>query len=157
MLVTALVPRAIDVGVRRLSARRRRRKRGGVPAAAPGRGRRHLPAGGPRGGGVRGLPGRGAAMRPFYDAPTLLGVWAHPDDEAYCSSGLMARVRDAGGRVVVVTATRGEQGTDDPVAWPPEVLGPLREQALPGEPGGGRCPRAPVADLPRRRARRRAA
>ena len=61
---------------------------------------------------------------------TLLGVWAHPDDEAYLSSGLMAQVRDDGGRVVVVTATRGEQGTDDPVAWPPERLGPLREQEL---------------------------
>ncbi len=47
---------------------------------------------------------------------TLLGVWAHPDDEAYLSSGLMAEVRDQGGRVVVVTATRGEHGTDDPTS-----------------------------------------
>lgn len=61
---------------------------------------------------------------------TLLGIWAHPDDEAYCSSGLMSRVRDDGGRVVVVTATRGEHGTNDPVAWPPERLGPLRELEL---------------------------
>jgi LmbE family N-acetylglucosaminyl deacetylase len=37
---------------------------------------------------------------------TMLGVWAHPDDEAYLSSGLMSRVRQLGGRVVVVTATR---------------------------------------------------
>ena len=50
---------------------------------------------------------------------TLLGVWAHPDDEAYLSSALMAAARDAGHRVVVVTATRGEQGTDDPGTWPP--------------------------------------
>lgn len=61
---------------------------------------------------------------------TLLGVWAHPDDEAYCSSGLMAQVRDEGGRVVVVTATRGEHGTDDPAAWPPERLAALREHEL---------------------------
>jgi len=61
---------------------------------------------------------------------TLLGVWAHPDDEAYCSSGLMGRVRDHGGRVVVVTATRGERGTADPEAWPPERLGRLRETEL---------------------------
>jgi len=60
----------------------------------------------------------------------LLGVWAHPDDEAYCSSGLMARVRAEGGRVVVVTATRGERGTGEPEAWPPERLGPVREQEL---------------------------
>jgi LmbE family N-acetylglucosaminyl deacetylase len=61
---------------------------------------------------------------------TLLGIWAHPDDEAYLSSGLMAHVRHAGGRVVVATATRGEHGTDDPETWPPERLAPHREQEL---------------------------
>jgi LmbE family N-acetylglucosaminyl deacetylase len=61
---------------------------------------------------------------------TLLGIWAHPDDEAYLSSGLMAQVRDQGGRVVVVTATRGELGTDDPTTWPPDRLGRLREREL---------------------------
>ena len=38
---------------------------------------------------------------------TLLGVWAHPDDEIYLSAGLMAATRAAGHRVVVATATRG--------------------------------------------------
>ena len=38
---------------------------------------------------------------------TMLGVWAHPDDEAYLSAGLMAEFRRRGGRVVVVTATVG--------------------------------------------------
>ena len=61
---------------------------------------------------------------------TLLGVWAHPDDEAYLSSGLMALVRRAAGRVVVATATRGEHGTPDPVAWPPESLAKIREREL---------------------------
>jgi LmbE family N-acetylglucosaminyl deacetylase len=64
------------------------------------------------------------------DLATLLGIWAHPDDEAYLSSGLMSLVRDAGGRVVVVTATRGEHGSDDPARWPPELLAPLREREL---------------------------
>ena len=40
----------------------------------------------------------------------LLGVWAHPDDEAYLSAGLMARVIEAGGEVTVLTATLGELG-----------------------------------------------
>src|SRR5688572_11514484 len=53
---------------------------------------------------------------------TILGIWAHPDDEAYLSGGLMALARDAGSRVVCVTATRGELGTPDPVVWPPERL-----------------------------------
>ena len=56
------------------------------------------------------------------DLGTVLGVWAHPDDEAYLSGGLMAMARDAGSRVVCVTATRGELGTPDPQAWPPERL-----------------------------------
>ncbi len=42
----------------------------------------------------------------------LLGVWAHPDDEAYLSAGLMARVA-AAGTVAVITATSGELGTAD--------------------------------------------
>ena len=61
---------------------------------------------------------------------TLLGVWAHPDDEAYLSSALMAAVRRSGARVVVVTATRGELGTDDPVLWPPDRLAEQREREL---------------------------
>ncbi|MDP3891435.1 PIG-L deacetylase family protein, partial [Nocardioides sp.] len=61
---------------------------------------------------------------------TLLGVWAHPDDEAYLSAGLMARARRAGLRVVVATASRGEHGTSDPDTWPPHRLGPVREREL---------------------------
>lgn len=61
---------------------------------------------------------------------SLLGVWAHPDDEAYLSAGLMAAMRAAGRRVVVVTATRGEHGTADPKTWPPHRLAPVREREL---------------------------
>jgi LmbE family N-acetylglucosaminyl deacetylase len=61
---------------------------------------------------------------------TLLGVWAHPDDEAYLSAGLMAAFRRRGDRVVVVTATLGELGTSDPAAWPPARLAPLRAAEL---------------------------
>jgi LmbE family N-acetylglucosaminyl deacetylase len=52
----------------------------------------------------------------------VLGVWAHPDDEAYLSAGLMALTRAAGNPVTCVTATLGEHGTSDPVAWPPDRL-----------------------------------
>jgi LmbE family N-acetylglucosaminyl deacetylase len=61
---------------------------------------------------------------------TMLSIWAHPDDEAYLSSGLMARAVEAGVRVVCVTATRGEGGSMDPVKWPPETLGEIREAEL---------------------------
>jgi LmbE family N-acetylglucosaminyl deacetylase len=53
---------------------------------------------------------------------TILGIWAHPDDEAYLSGGVMAIARDLGSRVVCVTATRGELGTSDPLTWPPQRL-----------------------------------
>lgn len=61
---------------------------------------------------------------------TLLGVLAHPDDEAYLAGGLMAAAVDAGSRVVCVTATRGEGGTPDPGTWPPARLAPVREAEL---------------------------
>jgi len=61
---------------------------------------------------------------------TLLGVWAHPDDEALLSAGLMAAHRRRGDRVVVVTATAGEHGTEDPVTWPPARLAACRRAEL---------------------------
>ena len=70
---------------------------------------------------------------PIADAArlgTVLGIWAHPDDEAFLSAGLMAAARDAGNRVVCVTATLGERGTDDPEGWPPGRLGAVREHEL---------------------------
>jgi LmbE family N-acetylglucosaminyl deacetylase len=61
---------------------------------------------------------------------TIVGIWAHPDDEAYLSAATMAAAVDAGQRVVCVTATRGEAGSLDPVRWPPETLAEVREKEL---------------------------
>jgi LmbE family N-acetylglucosaminyl deacetylase len=61
---------------------------------------------------------------------TVVAVWAHPDDEAFVSGGLMALAAEAGSRVVCVTATRGERGTPDPRRWPPARLASVREQEL---------------------------
>jgi LmbE family N-acetylglucosaminyl deacetylase len=60
----------------------------------------------------------------------LLGIWAHPDDEAYLSAGLMARMIDAGHRVTVVTLTRGEKGTSDPADYDQDHFGARREVEL---------------------------
>jgi len=57
---------------------------------------------------------------------TVLSVWAHPDDETYLAGGVMAAAAEAGQRVVCATASAGEAGTGDPVAWPPERLGRVR-------------------------------
>jgi LmbE family N-acetylglucosaminyl deacetylase len=55
-------------------------------------------------------------LQPATPPRRPLGIWAHPDDEAYLSAGLMARTTDAGGHVTCVTATMGEHGfaADDP-------------------------------------------
>lgn len=57
---------------------------------------------------------------------TVLSVWAHPDDETYLAGGVMSAAREAGQRVVCVTASAGERGTSDPDAWPPGRLGAVR-------------------------------
>jgi LmbE family N-acetylglucosaminyl deacetylase len=64
------------------------------------------------------------------DLGTNLGVWGHPDDEAYLSAGLMATAVAAGRRVVCVTATQGEAGfpADDPRSVEERKL--LRQQEL---------------------------
>lgn len=67
---------------------------------------------------------------PTSTGRTLLGLWAHPDDEAYLSAGLMYEYVQNGDRVVVVTATPGELGTADPVSWPPARLAALRTREL---------------------------
>jgi LmbE family N-acetylglucosaminyl deacetylase len=61
---------------------------------------------------------------------TIMGIWAHPDDEAYLSGGLMALARARGQRVVCVTTTRGEHGTPDPATWPPDRLAEERTREL---------------------------
>ena len=61
---------------------------------------------------------------------TILGIWAHPDDETWLSAGLMARAVAAGSRVVCVTATRGELGTQDAERWPPDKLAAIRTAEL---------------------------
>lgn len=64
------------------------------------------------------------------DLGTLLGIWAHPDDDIYLSSGVMAAAAAMGERVVDVTATRGEGGSMDESRWPPERMGEVRTLEL---------------------------
>lgn len=60
------------------------------------------------------------------DLGTVLSIWAHPDDETYLAAGVMAAAAERRQRVVCVTATAGELGTDDPDTWPPARLGAVR-------------------------------
>ncbi|MED5394154.1 MAG: PIG-L family deacetylase, partial [Actinomycetota bacterium] len=58
---------------------------------------------------------------------TVVFLHAHPDDEALASGGTMARLAEEGHRVVLVVATRGEEGEPVPgVLGPGETLGDRR-------------------------------
>jgi LmbE family N-acetylglucosaminyl deacetylase len=62
---------------------------------------------------------------------TILGVWAHPDDEAYLMGGIAALAADAGQLVACVTATYGEAGqTADAARWPQSRLADIRRAEL---------------------------
>jgi LmbE family N-acetylglucosaminyl deacetylase len=69
-------------------------------------------------------------MRDVSELGTILGVWAHPDDDIYLTAGLMAAAVQAGQRVVDVTATRGEGGSMDEERWPPGSMREVRTQEL---------------------------
>lgn len=61
---------------------------------------------------------------------TILGVYAHPDDETYLAAGLMAKAARDGNRVVCITATKGELGSWDEERWPTATMGEVREKEL---------------------------
>ena len=57
---------------------------------------------------------------------TYMLVVAHPDDSEFSSAGTVARLKDAGKRVVLIQVTSGDRGTADAAADPVE-LGRTRE------------------------------
>ncbi|HET8569108.1 MAG TPA: PIG-L family deacetylase [Candidatus Limnocylindria bacterium] len=64
-------------------------------------------------------------------SPTLLTVFAHPDDETFVVGGSMAAAVEAGWHVASICATRGEVGEiADPSLATPETLGAVREAEL---------------------------
>ncbi|ATG53263.1 GlcNAc-PI de-N-acetylase [Brachybacterium vulturis] len=65
--------------------------------------------------------------RVLDEAATVLAVHAHPDDESLSTGPLLASLTSAGTRVVLVTATRGEEGEIVPGALDAEESRPLEE------------------------------
>lgn len=63
--------------------------------------------------------------------PSLMGIFAHPDDESFGMAGTLARATMGGHRAAIVCATRGEEGKiADPALATEENLGQVREQEL---------------------------
>lgn len=60
-------------------------------------------------------------------AATVLAVHAHPDDESLSTGALLASLAAAGTRVVLVTATRGEEGEIVPGSLDAAESRPLEE------------------------------
>lgn len=58
------------------------------------------------------------------DAPTLLAVHAHPDDEAIATGGVLLQAADAGWRTRVVSCTGGERGEVVGEGMDPEEVRP---------------------------------
>ena len=52
-------------------------------------------------------------MNPVAQLGTILGIWAHPDDESFTVGGILSIAVAGGQKVVCVTATKGEAGTQD--------------------------------------------
>ena len=61
---------------------------------------------------------------------SILGVWAHPDDEVFSSAGLMEMALANGQSVACVTATHGEQGVYNPSKWPANTISATRTSEL---------------------------
>lgn len=61
---------------------------------------------------------------------SILGIWAHPDDETFMVGGLLAMAAAGGQKVACVTATKGEAGVQDALRWPAETLGETRANEL---------------------------
>lgn len=63
--------------------------------------------------------------------PSLLFVFAHPDDESFSGAGTAMKYAAAGARIALLTATRGERGkTGDPPICTPGELPRCREREL---------------------------
>ena len=61
---------------------------------------------------------------------TVLGIFAHPDDEAFAAAGTLAMCADGGARVVIACATRGESGHDQRDMGTTKALDVLRTEEL---------------------------
>jgi LmbE family N-acetylglucosaminyl deacetylase len=61
---------------------------------------------------------------------TMLGIWAHPDDEAFVSGGLLATAARRGDRVVCIHMTDGEAGLSFGQPSSPASVATIRRHEL---------------------------
>jgi LmbE family N-acetylglucosaminyl deacetylase len=61
---------------------------------------------------------------------SIMGIWAHPDDETFMVGGLLSMAAANGQQVVCITATKGEAGVQNESRWSAETLGETRSKEL---------------------------
>ncbi|WP_369077214.1 PIG-L deacetylase family protein [Paractinoplanes aksuensis] len=83
-------------------------------------------------------------MVEIHELGTILGIWAHPDDEAYLSGGIMTMAAGRGQRVVCVTATCSEPRRSGELDRCLAILGVGEHHWLDYADGG--CADVPVAE-----------
>ncbi len=64
------------------------------------------------------------------DLGSIVGIWAHPDDESFGTGGIMAIARENGQQVACITATKGELGVQNEAKWPKAELGTIRASEM---------------------------
>lgn len=61
---------------------------------------------------------------------SIMGIWAHPDDESFSCGGILAAAARNGQTIACITATKGEAGIQDVARWPAEILGEIRSAEM---------------------------
>jgi LmbE family N-acetylglucosaminyl deacetylase len=61
---------------------------------------------------------------------TIMGIWAHPDDESFMVGGILSMAAAAGQKVICITATKGEAGVQNESKWPAATLAETRSKEL---------------------------
>lgn len=70
-------------------------------------------------------------LLPPINEQRILAVYAHPDDECYCSGGTLAKYSALGAETIVISATKGQAGQiNDTRVANRRTLGDMREQEL---------------------------
>lgn len=68
---------------------------------------------------------------PPVNEQRILAIYAHPDDECYCSGGTLAKYSAEGAETAVISATKGQAGQiNDTRVATRATLGKIREQEL---------------------------